>query len=186
MHASSLSALRTFIRNPSPFFFTWLRFYERPEGTRDTDESRDEEVKKFVESAVRRSDNFVELTGQAGDVILAHPLMPHSASKNYRRIPRFITNPPITLKEPLNFNRADARDYSLVELKTLQTLSLPSLPDWKITSPRRRFAPRTRAGKDEMIMREVERMREHAARVGGVVDSMHLNGPVPYQVVVAR
>ena len=109
----------------------------------------------------------------------------------------------MTLKEPLNLNRQDPRDYvspphinlspaffligwhqSLVELKILRTLGLDRLPDWKITAPRRRFTPRTRAGKDAMIIEEVERMKAHAAKTGGVVDSMHINGPVPYQVVV--
>lgn len=161
-------------------------FFERPQGTRDTETERDDDVKAFVEAAVKRSNNFVELTGKAGDVILAHPLMPHSASKNYRRIPRFITNPPITLKEPLNFDRADLRDYSLCELKILRTLGVASLPDWKITGTRRRFTPRTRAGKDKTIMQEVERMKAYAEKFGGEVESMHLNGPVPYQVIVAR
>ena len=36
-----------------------------------------------------------------------------------------------------------------------------------------------------MIMAEVERMKAYDAQTGGVVDSMHINGPVPYQVVVA-
>ena len=36
---------------------------------------------------------------------------PHSASKNHLRIPRFITNPPVTLKAPLNLSRADPADY---------------------------------------------------------------------------
>lgn len=72
----------------------------------------------------------MQFTGNAGDVILAHPLMvrldmdvfvrrseasfaiqPHSASKNYKRIPRFITNPPITLVESLNLNRSNMDDY---------------------------------------------------------------------------
>lgn len=71
-----------------------------------------------------------KLTGEAGDVILLHPFMvceivyitihlvsfylplqPHSASKNHRRIPRFITNPPVTLKEPLNLNRDNPDQY---------------------------------------------------------------------------
>lgn len=28
-------------------------------------------------------------------------------------------------------------------------------------------------------------MKAHALETGGTVDSMHINGPVPYQVVVA-
>ncbi|KZS90207.1 hypothetical protein SISNIDRAFT_479583 [Sistotremastrum niveocremeum HHB9708] len=162
----------------------WLR--NRPEGTSDTAAARDPSVKQFVEAAVRKASHFVELTGKAGDVILAHPLMPHSASKNHRRIPRFITNPPITLKEPLNLNRSNPNDYSLVELKTLKDLGVASLPDWKITGPRRRFPPRTRAGKDATIMEEVARLKAHAEETGGVVDSMHINGPVVYQAISIR
>lgn len=36
-----------------------------------------------------------------------------------------------------------------------------------------------------MIIAEVERMEAHALKIGGTVDSMHINGPVAYQVVVA-
>ena len=74
---------------------------------------------------------------------------------------------------------------SLVEAKILRTLGVPALPEWTIAAPRRRFVPRTRAGKDAMIREEVERMEAHARATGGSVDSMHINGPVPYQVVVA-
>ena len=107
------------------------------------------------------------------------------------------------MKEPLNLNRSDPADYvsvsrsllacassctpwqSLVELKILRTLDVVSLPEWQIAAPRRRFTPRTRAGKDAMIIAEVERMKVHALKTGGTVDSMHIHGPVPYQVVVA-
>ena len=61
---------------------------------------------------------------------------------------------------------------------------MESLSDWKITGARRRYTPRTRAGKDSMIIQEVERLKAHALRTGGVVDSMHINGPVSYQVIV--
>ena len=60
---------------------------------------------------------------------------------------------------------------------------MESLPDWQITSKRRRFAPRTRGKKDVMIMDEVTRMKEHAAKHGGEVVSMHINGPIEYQVI---
>lgn len=157
----------------------WL--YEHPEGVdtlpQDPDGSRSI-------CSIQSCSDFVELTGEAGDVILIHPLMPHSASKNHLRIPRFITNPPVTLKGPLNLNRANLADYSLVELKILQTLGTSSLPDWKIERERIRFTPRTRAGKDAMILEELERMKAHALKTGGTVDSMHMNGPVAYQVVV--
>ncbi|OCH88280.1 hypothetical protein OBBRIDRAFT_96845 [Obba rivulosa] len=158
----------------------WL--YEHPEGVDSF--SQDPDGSRSVCSA-QSCKEFIELTGEAGDVILLHPFMPHSASKNYLRIPRFITNPPVTLKEPLNFNRSDPADYSLVELKILKTLGVDSLPDWRIKNERKRFTPRTRAGKDAMIIEEVERMKAHALKIGGAVDSMHINGPVPYQVVVS-
>lgn len=66
----------------------------------------------------------------------------------------------------------------------MQTLGTSSLPDWKIERERIRFTPRTRAGKDAMILEELERMKAHALKTGGTVDSMHMNGPVAYQVVV--
>ena len=34
-------------------------------------------------------------------------------------------------------------------------------------------------------MEEVERMKAHALKTGGVVDSMHINGPVQYQIVAS-
>lgn len=73
---------------------------------------------------IKRFNNFVELTADVGDVVLLHPLMLHSASKNYLRIPRIITNPPAALKEPFNFDRENPEDYSLVERKTLLALGV--------------------------------------------------------------
>ena len=72
-----------------------------------------------------------------------------------------------------------------MELKILRARGVDALPEWQITAPRRRFTPRTRAGKDAMIIEEVERMKAYARKTGGTVNSMHINGPVPYQVVVA-
>ncbi|THH19324.1 hypothetical protein EUX98_g8797 [Antrodiella citrinella] len=145
----------------------WL--YEHPEG---------------LESIVRDADGSLSLTGSKGDVIICHPFMPHSASKNHLRIPRFITNPPVTLKDPLNFNRADPADYSLVEQKVLNSLGVTALPDWHITTERKRFTPRSRAGKDALIIQEVDRLKAHSLKTGKPFQSMHINGPVAYQVVV--
>jgi hypothetical protein len=125
--------------------------------------------------AVKDWTQFVPLTGKAGDVIIIHPFMPHSASRNHLRIPRFITNPPVTLKEPFNYNRANPEDYSLVELKTLRSLGVTSLPDWKIMSERKRFPPTTGPRKNALIQEQLERMKEHARKTGGMVNSMHLN-----------
>ncbi|OJT02500.1 hypothetical protein TRAPUB_6972 [Trametes pubescens] len=158
----------------------WL--YEHPEGANEM--PQDPDGSRSI-CSIQTCSQFIELTGEAGDVILLHPFMPHSASKNHLRIPRFITNPPVTLKEPFNLNRANPEEYSLVELKILRELGAERLPDWKIAAPRRRFVPWTRTGKDATIIEEVERMKAHALKTGGSVDSMHINGPVPYQVVVA-
>lgn len=127
-----------------------------------------------------------------------------SLSFNYNRAhkdreSRFITNPPVVLKEPFNFNRLNPNDYvsqtlhissgqsqlinmfkSLVELKTLRELDVTSLPEWKALGTRNRFTPRTRAGKNARIAEELERMQIHAAKTGSSVDSMHANGIVPY------
>ena len=79
------------------------------------------------------------MTGEVGDVYILHPFMLHSASVNLRRDVRIITNPPVSLKEPFNY---DGRDPSLVEQKTLRDLGHPEgLPHWKITSPRERIVP---------------------------------------------
>jgi ectoine hydroxylase-related dioxygenase (phytanoyl-CoA dioxygenase family) len=61
-------------------------------------------------SRIRRSGIFSQqMTGKCGDVVLMHPLMMHSASRNSLHIPRVITNPFVCLKEPFNFNREDPR-----------------------------------------------------------------------------
>lgn len=76
-----------------------------------------------------------------GDVYLLHPFMLHSASRNVLREVRIITNPPVSLKEPFNYNRADGR-YSLIEQKTLRDLGRPEgLPEWRITGEREMLTP---------------------------------------------
>lgn len=86
--------------------------------------------------------SFHEMTGSLGDVILLHPLMLHTASKNGRRLARIITNPPVSLREPFNFDRADPSQYSVVELKTIQDLGGPDkLRGWKITGEREAVVP---------------------------------------------
>ena len=68
---------------------------------------------------------FVEITGKAGDVVLHHPFMLHTSSPNPSGVPRFITNPVSTLKQPMSFNRADG-DYSPVETSMLRHLGCTS------------------------------------------------------------
>ncbi|KAG8967917.1 hypothetical protein FRC05_001882 [Tulasnella sp. 425] len=109
--------------------------------------------------------DFVELTGDVGDVILMHPLMLHSASKNALRTPRIITNPPAGLKEPFNFNRSNPEDFSLVELKTLRALGKDRF-DFKPTVPRQRIIPARLTGEAKMREDQLARLREHAVRNG--------------------
>ena len=62
-----------------------------------------------------------------GDVVLMHPLMMHSKSPNVLRAARVITNPPVSLCAPFDFNRDDPAQYSLVERKTLRALGVEKL-----------------------------------------------------------
>ena len=87
---------------------------------------------------------FEEVTGKAGDFVILHPFILHASSQNTLRIPRWLTNPPLVLKEPFNYNRADPADYSLVERATLRALGVDRL-DFQPTAPRaqqwRAFTP---------------------------------------------
>lgn len=68
--------------------------------------------------------DYEEATGRAGDVFLMHPLLLHSASRNATRAQRIISNPVSRLQAPMNFNRADASDFSLVERAILGGLGV--------------------------------------------------------------
>jgi phytanoyl-CoA dioxygenase PhyH len=78
---------------------------------------------------------FEELTGQAGDFVILHPFMLHASSQNVLGQPRFMTNPPIVLKDPMNFDRERPQDFSLLERATLHYLGLERL-DFKLSAPR--------------------------------------------------
>jgi len=88
---------------------------------------------------IEECEDFVELTGQTGDVVLLHPFMLHASSPNSSGRPRFMTNPPIVLSEPLNFNRPDPEEFSLVELAVLRGLGKERL-EFRPTAPRERIA----------------------------------------------
>ncbi|CAE6350818.1 unnamed protein product [Rhizoctonia solani] len=119
---------------------------------------------------------FTEMTGERGDVILLHPLMLHSASKNHTRSIRFITNPPVSLKEPFNFNRSDFSEFSLVEQKTLKELGVEKL-DFSPTVPRRGITPQRLDTQSRMLAEELKRMKKYAAQHGTEVDSVHKDVP---------
>lgn len=79
--------------------------------------------------------DFRQATGCAGDVFLMHPFMLHSASPNVLKRPRFISNPAVSLREPMKFHRPDGA-YSPVERAVLNGLGVTHL-DFKPTVPRR-------------------------------------------------
>ena len=88
---------------------------------------------KFQEIAGQCT-RFEEVTGKAGDVAIIHPFMLHASSNNITGIPRFMSNPPVVLKEPMKFDRANPDDFSLLERATLHYLGVDRL-DFKATAP---------------------------------------------------
>lgn len=112
--------------------------YLAPWGTTEPQGGDRAKIYEWIRDPKLTSDgSFHEVTGKIGDVYLLHPLLLHSASRNVRRNVRIITNAAVSLKEPFNFKRADPKDYSLVELKTMRDLGRPEgMPEWKITRDR--------------------------------------------------
>ncbi|HLU10769.1 MAG TPA: phytanoyl-CoA dioxygenase family protein, partial [Oceanobacillus sp.] len=78
-------------------------------------------------SLIRQCRDFREATGKAGDVVFMHPYMLHASSQNHSGVARFITNPPVSLREPMNFNRENPADYSPVERTVLHALGVEKL-----------------------------------------------------------
>ena len=118
---------------------------------------------KFFNDTVQQcpDSSFHEMTGEIGDVILLHPLMLHSASKNGRRLARIITNPPVSLNEPFKFDRSKSDDYSLVELKTIQDLGgQEKTRGWKITGERKGVVPERLRVQAKWMEEEAKRLQE--------------------------
>lgn len=99
---------------------------------------------------------FLEMTGQTGDILLLHPFMLHTASYNALQIPRFLTNPCVALREPMNFNRDDPDDFSLVEKAVLRGLGVERL-DFQPSVPREKIVP-------ERVRIQQKMLEEEAAR----------------------
>ena len=111
----------------------------------------------YIET-IQSCNNFVEAHGNVGDVYLLHPLMLHSASNNSLRIPRIIINPPVSLKEPFNFDRENPEDYSIVERKTLQEIGKERLVGWKIRGERETVIPARLKSQAKMMEEELKRL----------------------------
>jgi len=123
----------------------------------------------FLELARTQLTQFVELTGDMGDVILLHPLMLHSASKNYIQAHRIITNPPVSLKpdRPFQFSRDDASEYSLVEKKTLRALGVDRWDRKEPAIERKRLVPKRVENQGILYGLEKKRLEEYYAQGKG-------------------
>jgi len=104
--------------------------YEHPEGVHPDDFD--------FKTLISQCTQFEELTGKAGDFVILHPFMLHASSQNVLGIPRFMSNPPVVLKEPMNLNRENPADFSLLERATLHYLGLERL-DFQPAAPRESF-----------------------------------------------
>ena len=87
------------------------------------------------QALINQCTRFEEITGQAGDFVILHPFILHASSQNVIRVPRFMTNPPVVLKEAMQLNRPNPADFSLLERATLHALGLERL-DFQPTHPR--------------------------------------------------
>ncbi len=123
------------------------RLYEHPEGLPPSGFGQ----------LIDKCKDFVEITGEAGDVVLLHPFILHAASQNPSGRARFITNPPVALKEPMNFNRENPDDFSPVELGVLRGLGKDRL-DFKPTAPRERLVPARVKRQKKMIEEQKKRL----------------------------
>ncbi|KAJ7624728.1 hypothetical protein FB45DRAFT_924100 [Roridomyces roridus] len=149
------------VRSTTRMVSPWMQ----PRGTPEsTGSDQLDFYKAIVKNPELASDaSFHEMTGEVGDVYLLHPLMVHSATKNVTRIPRVITNPPVSLKAP--FHLSGGGEYSLVEQKTLRELGFPGGLDgqWEIQGGRETVIPRRVKIQEEMKARERERLAREAA-----------------------
>lgn len=105
---------------------------------------------------------FEECTGSVGDVVLCHPFLLHTVSQNHGGKARFITNPPVSLKEPMDFNRAEAGDFSPVEQVVLNALGVDRI-DFQPTAARERIVPE-RVKREQAIIEEERRRLAAAAQ----------------------
>ncbi len=100
--------------------------------------------------------DFIEVTGRVGDVVLLHPFMLHASSQNHSRTARFLTNPPIHLREPMRLSREDGA-YSPVEKSILSALQVEAL-DFEIQGEREKIVP-------ERVLRQQKTIEAEKARL---------------------
>ena len=100
---------------------------------------------------------FVEATGEVGDVYLLHPFVLHAKSQNVLRRPRFITNSTLFLDRPMRFDRPDPDDHSLVEQAVLRALGVDRYP-FTATGPRARVESNLSREHERTAVEERRRM----------------------------
>jgi len=101
---------------------------EHPEGSPTPGNKMD-----FPAMAAQCKD-FVELTSKVGDVAFVHPFMLHTGSPNSLRVPRFMANPCMSMKEPFKYDKPKDQ-LNIIEKSTLRALGVESL-SFKITGER--------------------------------------------------
>jgi hypothetical protein len=88
--------------------------------------------------------------------------MLHATSQNVIKHGRLITNPPIALREPMQFDRADARQHSPVERAVLRGLGIDRF-DFQRTGEREQIVPERVIEQQRREAAEAERLT--AARI---------------------
>jgi ectoine hydroxylase-related dioxygenase (phytanoyl-CoA dioxygenase family) len=69
--------------------------------------------------------NFHEVTGSAGDVVLAHPFLFHTKGMKHTGLPRIISNTEAGLRQPMTLAGAPGTDYSILEQSIRRALHEP-------------------------------------------------------------
>jgi hypothetical protein len=118
------------------------------------------ELKPLGLEIAARCEDFVDSTGETGDVYLMHPFMLHSQSVNASQRARFIVNPPVKLREPMSFARPRLEDHSPVERAVLRALGVERY-EFAPSGPREAVIP-------ERILRERRAWEERARKAGAL------------------
>jgi hypothetical protein len=114
---------------------------------------------------VQQCRDFIEATGQAGDVYYLHPFVLHATAQNVLRRPRVITNPLLSLTEPMRFDRESYEEHSLAEQAVLRHLGKERL-SFTPAAPRERVVPEREARQAEMRKAEAARLGDSYERLG--------------------
>lgn len=118
-----------------------------------------------ADDIIGRCSDFVETTGDVGDVYLLHPFMLHTWSLNASSRARFIINPPVKLREPMCFARPSPAEHSPVERAVLRALGVERY-EFSLAHPREAVVP-DRIAREKKIWEERERQAAARARAQG-------------------